>query len=152
VPARAQAQAQHLCISWCVSFLSCYWESAPLPTRRLWREGDDGLSDHEASEISSPMLLLRWRPGREEEPRFPIKSAIRCRHTQGLPTLAWPVVKTATPEGVAVAILLHLPCRDPCKKTIPSPLRMGHPAIPSVPKNDYSNHGNHEHGLVPTHP
>jgi hypothetical protein len=29
---------------------------------------------------------------------------------------------------------------------------MGHPAIPSLPKNDYSNHGNHEHGLVPTHP
>jgi len=61
-------------------------------------------------------------------------------------------VKTATPSGVAVAILIHLPCRDPCKKTIPLPLRMGHPAIPSLPKNDDSNHSNNEHGLVPTHP
>jgi len=60
-------------------------------------------------------------------------------------------VKTATPSGVAVAIVIHLPCRDPCKKTIPIPLRMGHPAIPSLPQNDDSNHGNHEHGLVPTH-
>ena len=37
-----------------------------------------------------------------------------------------------------------------CTKTTPRPLLMGHPAFPSLPKNDPSHHGNHEHN--PTTP
>jgi hypothetical protein len=63
------------------------------------REIDDGLSGHEAAEISAPTLLLRWKPCHWEEPRSPINSAMQWRRTHGLPHCAERVVKTATLWG-----------------------------------------------------
>jgi hypothetical protein len=67
----------------CVSFLSCCWESVSLPTRWLCREEDDGLLGHEAAEISALTLLRRESLCRWKEPRSPLKSAMRWRHTYG---------------------------------------------------------------------
>ena len=48
-----------ICIS--MPLLPCGWERVPLPTRRRCRKECDGLSRHEAAEISSATLLRRWR-------------------------------------------------------------------------------------------
>ena len=48
----------------CMPLLSSGWESAALPTRWRCRKECDGLSGHEAAEISSLTLLRRWRLGR----------------------------------------------------------------------------------------
>src|SRR6266851_7408420 len=58
---RTKRNAWHLCMN---ALLPCGWESAPLSTRRQCRKGCDGLSGHEAAEISSATLLRRWRLGR----------------------------------------------------------------------------------------
>jgi len=99
MPARTQTQAQHLAYLWCVSFLSCCWESVSLPTRWLCREEDDGLPGHEAAEISALTLLRRESLCRWKELRSPLKSAMRCRRPYGLPPSAERIVKTATLKG-----------------------------------------------------
>jgi len=48
-----------ICI--CMPLLSSGWESAPLLTRRRCRKECDGLSHHEAAEMSSLTLLRRGR-------------------------------------------------------------------------------------------
>jgi len=63
-------------------FFTCCWKSVFLPTRWLCREDDDGLSGHEATEISSLMLLRRWRSYRWEELQLFINRVMWCRHTR----------------------------------------------------------------------
>ena len=45
----------------CMPLLSSGWESVALPLRRRCRKECDGLSGHEAAEMASLTLLLRWR-------------------------------------------------------------------------------------------
>src|SRR5678815_330885 len=62
-----QASGLSAILGICVSMplLPCGWEYVPLPsTTAGCRKECDGLSCHEAAEISSPMLLRRWRRGR----------------------------------------------------------------------------------------
>jgi hypothetical protein len=61
--ASCQASGPSAILGLCVSMplLPCGWEHVPLPTRRRCRKECDGLSGHEAAEISSPTLLRGWR-------------------------------------------------------------------------------------------
>jgi hypothetical protein len=61
--ASCQASGPSAILGICVTMplLPCGWEHVPLPTRRRCRKECDGLSRHEAAEISSPTLLRRWR-------------------------------------------------------------------------------------------
>jgi hypothetical protein len=79
--------------------LSCGEESPPLPTRRRCRREYDGLSGHEAAEISSPTLLRRWRLCRwRSHGRLYIASCgVRCTHV--LHTVEQSIGKTATRAG-----------------------------------------------------
>src|SRR4029450_13501481 len=61
--ASCQAAGRSAILGLCVSMplLPCGWEYVSLPTRRRRRKECDGLSGHEAAEISSPTLPRRWR-------------------------------------------------------------------------------------------
>ena len=61
---QASGPSARLGICVCMPLLPCGWECVPLPTRRQCRKECDGLSGHEAAEISSATLRQRWRRGR----------------------------------------------------------------------------------------
>ena len=98
--ASCQASGPSAILGICVSMplLPCGWESAFLPTRRQCRKERDGLSNHEAAEISSATLLRRWKRGRWRSiGRLSIAPCGVGAHA--LHTVAQSIVKTATLEG-----------------------------------------------------
>jgi hypothetical protein len=146
---QASGPSARLGICVCMPLLPCGWESASFPTRRQCRKGCDALSRHKAAEISLATLRQRWR-------RCRWRSYGRLLHSPcgvGAHTAphSRPVdCEDGHPQGWPLLFCSISPVVIRAKRRSLS--RMGHPAIPSVPKNAYSNHGNHEHGLVPTHP
>jgi hypothetical protein len=108
-----------LCVR--MPLLPCGWESALLPTRRQCRKECDGLSGHEAAEISSATLLRRWRLCRWRSYGC-LYIALCGVGAHALHTVEQSIVKTATLEG-GRCFLIRLPlARSVCIDDIhPSP-------------------------------
>jgi hypothetical protein len=95
-----QASAPSAMLGICVwkPLLPCGWECVPFPTRRQCRKECDGVSRHEAAEISSPMLLRRWRRCRGRSSGC-LDIAPCGVGAHALHTVAQSIVKTATLKG-----------------------------------------------------
>jgi hypothetical protein len=88
--------------------LPCSWESASLPTRRRCRKERDGLSGHEAAEISSATLLRRWRLCRwRSHGRLYIAQCGVDAYTRYIQSYSR--LLRRPPSRVAVAFLIRLP-------------------------------------------